>query len=264
MKEKLIILFVALVLTYFLLLPSKHTPFCPFFVDENQDAICDILQNNRLPSTYFDFSFWPQTIIFIFLLALSILIQISGKVKWLRNYILIFSIFYFGFFWSKICPIATLQSIFLQKEEVVLQLPLFLIFLLPLIITLLFGQIFCNFLCPLGGFQELIFRISRKLPIKIPNLTPKISKKFFFLPYLILFILILGTISTSSLFFCRFDPWGQILGCKSNLSSIIILFITLLLSLLIFRPFCRLFCPLGAIYRPLERFKIWQSKETIS
>lgn len=222
---------------------------CPFFIDKNQDAVCDILQTIQRRPTNFDFSFWPQATIFVFLLALSILIQVSGKLKWLRLYILIFSILYFGFFWSKICPIATFQSIFLQKEAVVLQLPLFLIFLLPVITTLLFGRVFCRFLCPLGGFQELIFRILGRKSIKIP-------KKLFYLPYIILLILILGTITTSSLFFCRFEPWGQILGCKTNLFSIILLFITLFASLLIFRPFCHLFCPLGAIFQFLERFKI--------
>ena len=181
----------------------------------------------------------------------------------MRNYILIFSVFYFGFFWSKICPIATLQSIFLQKERVVLQLPLFLIFLLPIITTLLFGRIFCHFLCPLGAIQELIFRISRKLPIKIPNLTQKIPKKLFYLPYIILLILILGTLSTSSLFFCKFEPWGQIFGCKNNLFSFFFLFITLFFSLLIFRPFCHLFCPLGAIFKWLEKFKILKPKRSI-
>lgn len=268
MKERLIILFAALTLTLLLLLPSKFAafrqdplaPFCPFFVDENQDAICDILQTVQMRPTGFDFSFWPQATIFTFLLALSILIQISGKLKWLRSYIVIFSIFYFGFFWSKICPIATLQSLFLQKEKVVLQLPLFLIFILPIITTLLFGRIFCHFLCPLGGFQELVFRISQKLPIKIPNLTSKVPKKLFYLPYITLLILILGTIFTSSLFFCRFEPWGQILGCKSSLFSFIALFITLLLALLIFRPFCNLFCPLGAIFRFLEKFRILKPK----
>jgi len=263
MKEKLIILFAALALSLFLLLPGRFAafrqepfaPFCPFFVDENQDAICDILQTRP---TNFDFSFWPQATVFTFLLALSILIQISGKVKWLRSYILIFSIFYFGFFWSKICPIATFQSLFLQKERVVLQLPLFLIFILPIITTLLLGRVFCHFLCPLGGSQELIFRISQKLPIKIPNLTSKIPKKLFYLPYIILLILILGTIHSSSLFFCQFEPWGQIFGCKTNPFSILLLFITLFFALLIFRPFCNFFCPLGVIFRFLEKFQIFK------
>lgn len=268
MKEKLIILLAALILTIVLLSPSRFAafrqepvaPFCPFFVDENQDAICDILQTSPLKTTNFDFSFWPQATIFTFLLLLSILIQNLPKLKWLRIYLLIFSLVYFGLFWSKICPIATLQSIFLQKERIVLQLPLFLIFLLPIITSLLFGRIFCHFLCPLGGIQELIFRILRITPVKIPNLTPKISKKLFFLPYIFLAILSLGTILTSSLFFCKFEPWGYILGCKSNLFSIIIFFVTLFASLLIFRPFCNFFCPLGAIFRFLEKFRILKPK----
>ena len=272
MKEKLIIFLAALTLSLFLLIPSRFAAFkqepvalfCPFFIDENRDATCDILQGKQdylAQSTDFDFSFLPQATIFIFLLALSILIQISGKMKWLRNYILIFSVFYFGFFWSKICPIATLQSLFLQKNKIVLQLPLFLIFILPIITTFFCSRVFCHFLCPLGGIQEIIFRISRKLPIAIPNLTPKISKKLFYLPYIILLILILGTILTSSLFFCKFEPWGQILGCKDNLFSIFVLSITLSLTLLIFRPFCLFFCPLGAIFRFLSKFRILKPKK---
>jgi len=263
-KNNLIVLFGGIILTLILLLPGRFSrlkqepfaPFCPFFTDKNQDAICDVLQDIQTPKNSFDFSFWPQATIFIFLLVLSILSHLSNKLKWLRIYLLIFSVIYFGFFWSKICPVATLQSIFLQKEKIVLELPLFLIFILPIITSLLFGQVFCHFLCPLGGFQELIFKISRKLPIKIPNLTPKIPKKFFCLPYFILLILILGTISTSSLFFCRFEPWGQIFGCKTNLFSFILLFSTLILSLLIFRPCCRLFCPLGAVFKFLSKFQI--------
>lgn len=269
MKEKLIILLAAIFLSIVLLAPSRFSafkneplaPFCPFFVDENQDAVCDILPYEQNRSSNFDFTFWPQAAILFFLIAISILIQKRRKLKWLRIYVLIFSLFYFGFFWAKICPLASFQSLFLQGQNIVFQIPLFLIFLLPIITALMFGLIFCHFICPLGAFQEIIFRLSRKLPIQIPNLTTKVPKKFLFISYIILIIIILGTISSHSLFFCKFDPWGQIFGCKSSLFSIIILFITLFSALLIFRPFCLILCPLGILLKFLAKFRIWKPKK---
>jgi hypothetical protein len=269
MKEKLIIILAALFLSMALLAPSRFAsfkneplaPFCPFFVDENQDAVCDLLAYELDRSSNFDFHFWPQATILFFLIAISILIQTNKKLKWLRIYVLIFSLFYFGSFWSKICPLASFQSLFLQGQSIVLQIPLFLIFLLPIITALIFGLIFCHFICPLGAFQEIIFRLSRKLPIKIPNLTPRIPKKFLFLSYIILFIIILGTISSGSLFFCKFGPWGQVFGCNSSLFSIILLFITLFASLLIFRPFCLFLCPLGILLKFLAKFRIWKPEK---
>lgn len=266
-KDTLIIILAAFIFTLILLLPTrisclfKNEPAfpCPFLIDKNQDGICDVLQTAPSQPTEgvdFDFSFWPQALILGSALTFSILTQYLNKLK-LRIYILIFSFFYFGFFWSQICPIATFQSVFLQKEKVVLALPLFLIFILPIIFTLLFGRIFCHFICPLGGFQELVFRGMQRFA-KIPNLTVKIPKKLFLLPYCILFITILGTTFTSALFFCKFEPFGQILGCKSSLISFLLLSLTLLLTPFIFRPFCHFFCPLGAVFKILSKFQIFR------
>lgn len=202
--------------------------------------------------------------ILILFLTISIILQFSNwKYKsTIRYLILSSSLFYFGFlFYKQICPMATFQSIFVLKEKVVLTLPLFLIFLLPIITTLLFGRIFCYFICPIGAFQELIFRTGKLLSIKLPNLTPKMPKKLFYLPYFILGVTILTVIFTSSMAFCKIEPWGVLFGCKKDILSSVI-FILFLISLpFLFRPFCQFFCPYGAILKILAEFKIISKKK---
>jgi hypothetical protein len=275
-KNNLIILLGGAALALVLLLPRQFSSTCPkgltfdpvlggscpLFVDQDNDGVCDLIQGVAFqPSTGFDFSYLKEFVIFVFLLAMAIFINLKKPktLPVLRFALLTFSLFYFGFLLRQaLCPIATLQMVFVLKDRVVLTFFIFLVFLLPILATLLFGRVFCSFLCPLGAAQELIFRTPRKFR-KIPVFT-KIPRILFYLPYLVLFLVALGSAYVSTAIFCKYDPFGALFGCNPAGWKITILATLFILSLFVFRPFCQLFCPLGAIIKFLSRFQIFKNK----
>ena len=257
-----------------LLLPGRLSPTCPkgltldpilggscsLFIDQNTDGVCDLVQRATLQqSNEFDFSHLKEFIIFAFLLIAAIFLNWKKpkNLQILRSLFLVLGLLYFGFLLRQaLCPIATLQMVFVLKDRIVLAFFIFLIFLLPILTTLLFGRIFCSFLCPLGAIQELIFRIPRKF-LKIPVLT-KIPRILFYLPCLILFFVALGSAYFSTAVFCKFDPFGTLFGCNPTSWKIVILGVLFSFSLFIFRPFCQFLCPLGVIFKILSKFQIFK------
>jgi polyferredoxin len=142
-----------------------------------------------------------------------------------------------------------------------------------LTLGVIFGRFICGFVCPMGLLQDLLYRIR----------TPKIMLRLRFLRYmkyvvLLLFIIILPMVIRHELsglgypWFCAYIcPSGTLLGAIPLLAAneflreflgtqfilkIIIAGSIVVLSVFIFRIFCRVLCPLGAIYALLNRFAI--------
>ena len=162
------------------------------------------------------------------------------------------------------CPLGSLQNTIGSGR-----LPFFVTGFLLLTGTL-FGRVVCGFLCPTGLFQELLYKIpSKKLKKTKKRLlfTRKLSLlKYFLLGIFVIALPFLFFVKDGlgSPFFCKLICPAGTLGAGVPLvikneylqSAIRFLFrikillalIFVLSSIFIFRPFCRFFCPLGAIY----------------
>lgn len=276
-KNNILIVLGGVVLALVLLLPGRFSgscpltqtydptiqQSCPFYVDQDADAVCDLIQGAAISYELigFDFSHLQEFGVFVVLLAAAIVLNWKKpkNLSAFRFSLLAISLIYLGFLLRQgLCPIATLQMVFVSKEKIVLTFFIFLIFLLPLLTTLLFGSIFCYFLCPIGAVQELIFRLSRKLG-KMPTLA-RFPKSFLYLPYLMLFLVILGSARFSTTVFCKLDPFGALFGCNPAGWKLPFLIAFLVSSFFVFRPFCQFLCPLGAVFKFLEKFRILRSK----
>lgn len=161
------------------------------------------------------------------------------------------------------CPIGALQSVLSGRG---LKFSLYVVGFIAAIGTV-FGRFVCGFLCPFGLIQDLLNKIPFFKKIKkLPG-----EKTLRFLRYIILavFVVILPLLLVDATglgkpWFCKFIcPAGTLEGGtllvalnKSLRSAVgflytyklIILGITVLASIIIYRPFCRYICPLGAIY----------------
>ena len=141
-----------------------------------------------------------------------------------------------------------------------------------LLIGVIFGRAICGFLCPFGFFQELLY--------KIPCRKLKLWRRLIYLKYfvLIIFVLILPATLTNyagigAPAFCEYicpagtfeaglpliathPEFKNILGELFTL-KIFILLATIFGSVMIYRFFCRVLCPLGAIYGLLNRYSVY-------
>ena len=119
--------------------------------------------------------------------------------------------------------------------------------------AILFGKLFCSYICPLGLLNEMMMRLRRALRIKLISIrngsvADAILRLF---KYALLFLIFYITLSSSELFCKNFDPYYAFAtGFKGELTvwmasiSIGVLFLG---GLLVDMFWCRYICPLGAI-----------------
>lgn len=163
------------------------------------------------------------------------------------------------------CPLGALQNALSSSGT---RAPAY-VFGIIILFGLLLGRTVCGFLCPVGLFQDLVYKIK----------TPKLKKskftrifsyfKYVLLVGLVVIVPIMFAVQTPSSAvpgFCKYIcPAGTLGGAVSLLSNpnnasmfamlgplftwkFALLVVIVVASVFIYRFFCRFFCPLGAIY----------------
>lgn len=177
------------------------------------------------------------------------------------------------------CPIGALQAVIGSWNfKFAFYVSGFLIF-----IGALLGRFACGWLCPFGLIQDLLHKIP--FPVKKGSFRgDRILRKLKYI-ILVLFVLLLPLCLTDVLgqgapYFCKFIcPAGTLEGGiplvllnKSMRSAVgwlyawknALLLLTVLLAVIIYRPFCKYICPLGAIYslfNPISVFRYHTDRE---
>lgn len=160
------------------------------------------------------------------------------------------------------CPIGALQHMIGQERKFTLYVSGFLVFT-----GALTGRLICGWLCPFGLVQELLHKIP--FPKKLRSFRGDKALRLLKYAVLLIFVIILplfllSEYGTSTPFFCKYIcPSGMLFGGIPLVSvnetirqavgwlfsyKGIILALVVLLSIIIYRPFCKYVCPLGAIY----------------
>ncbi|MEG0291698.1 MAG: 4Fe-4S binding protein [Anaerovoracaceae bacterium] len=173
------------------------------------------------------------------------------------------------------CPIGAVQAVIGGKDKN------FAFYAIGVIILfgVIFGRLICGFLCPFGFLQDLLYKI--KTPkLKVPDI---IDKYLRYLKYIMLVVLVIGLpmIATNAFgmsdpFFCKWVcPVGTLEGgiplvltnasLRNSLGflfgfKMFILVGIILLSIVVYRPFCKYLCPLGACYGLLNKYSFYQMK----
>lgn len=180
------------------------------------------------------------------------------------------------------CPIGSLQATLGDRKYKFA----FYVLGFLMIVGAIFGKLVCGWLCPFGLVQDLLYKIPffKKLK-KLPG-----DKFLKYLKYVILvvFVILLPLFAVDIFgqgkpWFCEYICPSGTLGAgiplailNEGIRSVIgwlyawkvaILAVIIFLSILVYRPFCRYLCPLGAIYGlfnpiSLYRYKIDETKCT--
>ena len=171
------------------------------------------------------------------------------------------------------CPIGSLQAVLGSKE---FKFSFYIIGFLMMIGAFM-GRFVCGWLCPFGLVQDLLYKVPKIKKIKnVPG-----DKYLRYIKYVILvvFVIILPLAITNytgygSPWFCKLIcPSGTLLAgiplvsMNESLQKIIgplffwkvtILIFIVVLSIKIYRPFCKYLCPLGAAYGVFNKFSIYR------
>nr|WP_321264719.1 4Fe-4S binding protein [uncultured Sphaerochaeta sp.] len=140
---------------------------------------------------------------------------------------------------------------------------------LSVLLAVFFGPVICSWVCPFGTFQEWIGKLGRRLfPKRYNTFVPKrIDRYLRFLRYGILVWILVMTALSATLVFKPYDPYFALFSLihrEFALAGLVILFIIILLSLFVERPFCKYACPYGAflgLFNKIRIFKIRRNKD---
>ena len=171
------------------------------------------------------------------------------------------------------CPIGALQAVLADRN---FQFAFYVVGFL-MITGALLGRLVCGWLCPFGLAQDLLYKIP--LFRKIKKVRADRYLKYLKYVILALFVIILpmfviDIVGQGQPWFCEWIcPSGTLMAgwplvfLNPQLSSALgwlyawknaILIAIILLSVLIYRPFCRYLCPLGAVYGMLQPFSLYR------
>ena len=171
------------------------------------------------------------------------------------------------------CPIGSLQSIVSGYKYRVS----FYVLGMLMLFGILLGRVVCGFLCPFGLLQDLLY----KIPAKKLNVPGKVDKCLRYLKYVVLFLLVIllptlirDEFGFGTTYFCKYVcPAGTLgggiplliknEGLRQTIGALFqwkltVLIVILVLAILIYRPFCKYLCPLGAFYSFFHKFSLYR------
>ena len=171
------------------------------------------------------------------------------------------------------CPIGSLQATLSSRDY---KISMYVIGFLVIFGTVL-GRFVCGFLCPFGLIQDLLFKIPFVKKIRrLPGEKLLRWLRFVFLGVFVILLpmFVIDITGLGEPWFCKWIcPVGTLEGGiplvllnKAMRGAagflfrwkVAILLVTLISAIIIYRPFCRYICPLGAIYGLFNKFSFYR------
>lgn len=171
------------------------------------------------------------------------------------------------------CPIGAMQAVIGSRKYSIS----FYVLGILMAFGIVLGRAICGFLCPFGFLQDMLYKIK----IKKFSVPKKLDSKLRYLKYIILIFMVfllpmflVNKYGIAPPYFCQYIcPAGTleggiplIIGNESLRQMLgwlfswkmFLLIITIYTSMIIYRPFCKYICPLGAIYALFNKYSFYQ------
>jgi polyferredoxin len=166
-------------------------------------------------------------------------------IQQLRPLILLASLVWFGFTATNCnCILFYIQGFLLFLAGNTAFWISFVTILTILVLSVIFGAIWCGWLCWLGALQEFIYKQNRWKLFK----TKKAQKILLLIQVGAFAALAIWVLVAQRPVLCAYDPFVSIFKLKIfNWIGYITVPLLLISSLFIYRPFCRILCPIGLL-----------------
>ena len=134
-----------------------------------------------------------------------------------------------------------------------------------LVATLVVGNAFCGWICPLGTVQDGLWAAARKL--RLPQWRPsaRTDRVLRYGRFVVLAVVMGASYVTGRLWFADYDPYFTIFSLHwlfgwsdALIVGVVITAVVLAGSLFVERLWCRYLCPLGAVFAVLGRFSLFK------
>lgn len=145
----------------------------------------------------------------------------------------------------------------------------FILMIIGFFLAILFGPVFCGWVCPLGTVQEWVVKWGKKLFKRRYNhfVPPRIDSILRYARYLVLAWVVYVTATSGTLIFADYDPYFALFNFWNGevaWTALVILGLTLVMSLFMERPWCKYACPYGAVLGLSNLFRVFQIRRAES
>ena len=145
----------------------------------------------------------------------------------------------------------------------------FILMILGFILAVLFGPVFCGWVCPLGTVQEWTSKLGKKLfKRRFNRFVPrKVDGVLRYLRYGVLVWVLYMTAATGRLVFAEVDPYFALFNFWSSevaVAGLVVLGLTLVGALFVERPWCKYACPYGAVLGVTNLFRVFKIRRNES
>ena len=200
-------------------------------------------------------------------LDVVVLVAALGLATWLVyrsrsrrgiTWLSLFSLGYFGFYRRGcVCAIGAIQNIAFGAFEPGYAIPLTVLafFVAPLVVALFFGRTFCAAVCPHGALQDLVL----VKPLKVPSW---LEHGLGVLPFFFVGAGVIFAATGSAFLICRYDPFVPLFRLTGSVGLLGLGAAFLVIGTVIGRPYCRFFCPYGALLRLASLAAKWRVRVT--
>lgn len=163
-----------------------------------------------------------------------------------------------------ICGVTTIYQLFASNLAWIEKLanPVTWVILATMLMALLYGPLFCGWICPFGAFQDFLANIiGKKIFKKKYNkfVNTKVDSKLRWLRYVSL-VLVFYMVSKSAVTVLEsINPYHALLNLfvgEFSIIGLVFLLIIIVASLFIHRPWCKYLCPYGALLGIFNVFRI--------
>ena len=188
---------------------------------------------------------WARVVplLILFGLVMYAFLRKSTAVRWV---VLAYTLVYLGFVDGGFLSISHITSGLTVGPAVYLNdVPLLLVVGFAVTTTLLWGRVFCGFLCPFGALQDFLKQVvPNRFRTEMPQ---KIHDRILYIKYGILALILSLAVARSDIsIYQYFEPSGTLFFLGTSVLLWAIIAGILVASAIIPRFYCRYICPLGA------------------
>jgi Na+-translocating ferredoxin:NAD+ oxidoreductase RnfG subunit/ferredoxin len=214
-------------------------------VPDELDLQFVLTEDETLLERTLDGTSWPRVLLMLVVLALGS-IAFFTKIPSMRWLALTVTLLALGFGDGGFLSVSHITSGISAGPGVYLRdVPLLLMVAFTVATTLIWGRVFCGFLCPFGALQDFVDRL---VPDRVKrSFSQTIHNKAVYAKYIVLAIIVLPALAGSHVsLYQYFEPFGTVFFRSPSMFLWSIATLFLAASVVIPRFYCRYACPLGA------------------